>query len=65
MKVRIERAHVRDVKRVKPLWQLLIRRYHDVAGEDWPVREPGEAWQLRHQDYMTWINEATGVIFIA
>lgn len=65
MTVRIERAHVRDVKRVKPLSQLLMRRYHGVAGDDWPVREPGEAWQRRHQDYMTWINEATGVIFIA
>lgn len=65
MTVRIERAHVRDVRRVKPLWQLLVHRYRDVAAGDWPVREPDEAWQRRHQDYLVWINEATGVVFIA
>ncbi|WP_168583673.1 GNAT family N-acetyltransferase [Gephyromycinifex aptenodytis] len=65
MTVRIERAHVRDVKRVKPLWQLLVQRYADVAADDWPVRDANDAWQRRHQDYLTWINEASGVIFIA
>ncbi|MDO5628569.1 MAG: GNAT family N-acetyltransferase [Mobilicoccus sp.] len=65
MTVRIERAHVRDVTRVKPLWKLLVARYQEVAGDDWPVRDPQEAWDRRHQEYMSWINEGAGVLLLA
>lgn len=65
MTVRIERAHVRDVTRVKPLWKLLLSRYKDYAAGDWPVRDPKEAWERRHQEYLSWINEGAGVIFLA
>ncbi|GMA40074.1 GNAT family N-acetyltransferase [Mobilicoccus caccae] len=65
MTVRIERAHVRDVTRVKPLWKLLLQRYRDYAAGDWPVRDPKEAWERRHQEYLSWINDGMGVIYLA
>lgn len=65
MTVRIQRASVRDVTKVKPLWQLMMHTYQEVAGKDWPLSDPQEAWQERHQDYLTWLNEASGVLFIA
>lgn len=65
MTVRIKRASVRDVTKVKPLWSLMMQSYQDVAGNDWPIRDPQEAWQRRHQDYLVWLNEAAGVLFIA
>ncbi|WP_040158653.1 GNAT family N-acetyltransferase [Mobilicoccus massiliensis] len=65
MTVRIERAHVRDVNRVKPLWKLLLSRYRDYAGDDWPVRDAKDAWERRHQEYLGWINDGVGVIYLA
>ena len=65
MTVRIERAHVRDVSRVKPLWKMLLQRYQDYAAGDWPVRDPQDAWQRRHQEYLSWINDGVGALFLA
>lgn len=65
MSVTIQRAHVRDVSRVKPLWKLLLQRYRAYAAGDWPVRDPKEAWERRHQDYLSWINDGMGVIYLA
>ena len=61
----IERAHIRDLAKVKPFWKAMVEHYHDTLAGQWPVRTPEQAWQLRHQEYMTWINEGTGVVFIA
>ena len=65
MTVTIQRAHVRDVSRVKPLWILFLQRYQDYTAGDWPVRDPKDAWQLRHQEYLSWINDGAGVIYLA
>lgn len=65
MTFRIERAHVRDLKRVKPLWKSMICRYREISQGAWEVREPGEAWERRHQEYLDWINDASGVVFMA
>ncbi len=61
----IERAHIRDLAKVKPFWKKMVEHYHDTLAGQWPVRSPDAAWQLRHQEYMTWINEGTGVVFVA
>ncbi len=61
----IERAHIRDLAQVKPFWKAMVQHYHETLAGAWPVRSPEEAWQLRHQEYMVWINEGTGVVFLA
>ncbi|MBK7721665.1 MAG: glutamate-5-semialdehyde dehydrogenase [Austwickia sp.] len=61
----IERAHIRDLAKVKPFWKAMVEHYHETLAGQWPVRTPEQAWQLRHQEYMTWINEGSGVVFIA
>lgn len=65
MPYKIERAHIRDLAKVKPFWKAMVAHYHDTLAGQWPVRTPEQAWQLRHQEYMTWINENTGVVFLA
>ena len=65
MTFHIERAHVRDLTKVKPLWKAMIHHYATITDGLWAVREPTEAWQRRHQEYLNWINDATGVIFLA
>lgn len=65
MTFQIDRAHVRDISRVKPLWKQMVADYGSITGGVWRVLEPGEAWQRRLQEYLSWINDATGVLFIA
>lgn len=65
MTFRIERAHARDLTRVKPLWKAMISSYRDIAGGSWTIRGPREAWERRHQEYLEWINDASGVVFLA
>lgn len=65
MTFQIDRAHVRDISRVKPLWKQMVSDYASISGGIWRVLEPSEAWQRRLQEYLSWINEATGVIYIA
>lgn len=65
MTVRIERAHARDIIRVKRHWKMLLKSYHEYAAGDWPVRDPKEAWERRQHEYLSWINEGEGVIFLA
>lgn len=65
MTFRIERAHARDLVKVKHLWKAMINDYQRLSDGLWEVREPGEAWARRHQQYLDWINDAGGVIFLA
>lgn len=65
MTFQIDRAHVRDISRVKPLWKQMVSDYASISGGVWQVLEPGEAWQRRLQEYLSWMNEAGGVIYIA
>lgn len=65
MTPRITRAHARDLNKVKPLWKQMIQRYRDMSNGIWEVRDPQEAWQRRHQQYLEWVNDASGVVFIA
>ncbi len=62
---RIERAHVRELKLVKPLWQNMLAIVRDLSRDTLPVRDVDEAWRYRHQEYMTWINDGTGAVIIA
>lgn len=65
MTIKIDRAHVRDIAKVKPLWKLMVTEYANVSGGKWRVLEPGEAWKLRLQEYLSWINDATGIVYVA
>lgn len=65
MTLKIERAHVRDIAKVKPLWKLMVSEYATLSGGKWRVLGPDEAWQLRLQEYLSWINDATGFVYVA
>ena len=43
----------------------MVADYREMSDGIWAVREPQEAWQRRHQEYLDWINDAGGVIFLA
>lgn len=65
MTVRITRARARDLTKLKRLWKAMISDYVDFTDGVWQVREPQDAWQRRLQEYLEWINDGTGIVFVA
>ena len=65
MTIHVQRARVRDLGKVKPLWRHLLRAVEEGSHGIWQVTDPDEAWQARMQEYLDWINDATGVVFLA
>lgn len=65
MTIRIDRAHLRDLTKVKPLWKAMVADYAELSDGLCEVRAPQEAWEHRHQEYLEWINDAGGVVFLA
>lgn len=61
----IARAHIRDLPKVKPFWKAMLESYVRLAGAELPVRDPSEAWALRHDEYHLWLNEGAGMVFLA
>ncbi len=43
---------------VEPLFKEMVEHHRMVAGDQWPVRNGGEAWRLRRRQYVAWL--ATG-----
>ncbi len=65
MDIEISAGDVSDVDSLAPLWMLMVEHHREVVGEQWPVRSPEQAWELRRQQYHTWLDEASGLLFIA
>jgi ribosomal protein S18 acetylase RimI-like enzyme len=41
---------------VGPLFRGMVEHHRLVAGEDWPVREAGAAWDRRRRQYADWLS---------
>ena len=65
MDCRVRRADVTDVDSLEPLWVSMVDHHREVAGDDWPVRASGEAWSIRRQEYLTWLGDGSGTLFLA
>jgi ribosomal protein S18 acetylase RimI-like enzyme len=49
---------VRDaaqLNHVEPLFRGMVEHHRAVAGMEWPVRESGEAWRRRREQYAEWL----------
>jgi ribosomal protein S18 acetylase RimI-like enzyme len=44
-----------ELDRVEPLFRGMVEHHRVVAGMEWPVRESGEAWRRRREQYAGWL----------
>ena len=40
----------------------MVDHHRKVAGRDLPVRPPDEAWAMRRQEYVHWLNDRSGLL---
>jgi ribosomal protein S18 acetylase RimI-like enzyme len=54
-----------DVDVLEPLWKALVEHHREIAGGEVAVRPAQEAWQRRRRQYESWLEEGTGLLFLA
>ena len=54
-----------DVDDVGPLWRAMVGHHRELAGDDLPVREPGESWAICRADYQRWLADGSGLLLLA
>jgi ribosomal protein S18 acetylase RimI-like enzyme len=61
----IRRGALGDLEQLRPLWVSMVEHHREVSGHTWPVRDADEAWRRRRQEYVAWLGDGTGTLFLA
>jgi ribosomal protein S18 acetylase RimI-like enzyme len=48
-----------------PLFRAMVDHHRELTGRDWPVRDRGEAWRLRRQQYADWLASGQAWLLLA
>jgi ribosomal protein S18 acetylase RimI-like enzyme len=54
-----------DVDSLAPLWMAMVEHHRTVVAGRVPVRPPGEAWERRRREYVSWLEDGSGLLFLA
>jgi ribosomal protein S18 acetylase RimI-like enzyme len=63
--LRIERATLDRIDDAGPLFEEMVEHHRRVAGDAFPVRMAGNAWQRRRQEYEHWLREGRATMLLA
>ena len=61
----IRRGGIGDVEQLRPLWMSMVEHHREVSGRAWPVRDANDAWMRRRGEYIAWLGDSTGTLFVA
>jgi ribosomal protein S18 acetylase RimI-like enzyme len=61
----IRRGALGDVEQLRPLWVSMVEHHREVSGRAWPVRNADDAWRRRREEYVAWLGDGTGTLFLA
>lgn len=61
----IRRGDLGDVEMLRTLWVSMVEHHREVAGREWPVRSADDAWRRRRDEYVAWLGDGTGTLFLA
>lgn len=61
----ISRGGLGDVDSLEPLWMSMVEHHREVSGRTWPVRSAAGAWAIRREQYMSWLGDGSGTLFLA
>jgi ribosomal protein S18 acetylase RimI-like enzyme len=65
LKVSVHAATEGDVPLVADLWKTMVEHHRSLVGDRWPVRSAELAWEIRRDQYTTWLREGTGFLLFA
>jgi ribosomal protein S18 acetylase RimI-like enzyme len=63
--IEISRGTVADVDAVAPLWRGMVEHHRSVVAGQVPVRPGDESWRRRRREYLAWLADGSGLLFLA
>ncbi len=65
MNIKVTAGGEADVASLQALWVSMVEYHRDLVGDEWPVRPAEQAWSLRQAQYLRWLEDGTGLLFVA
>jgi ribosomal protein S18 acetylase RimI-like enzyme len=65
MDIEIAPGSLPDVDALAPLWKTMVEHHRQVVAGQVPVRPAEDAWQRRRREYAAWLEDGTGLLFLA
>lgn len=65
MDIDVVAGSVTDVDDLAALWIAMVEHHRHLVGQEYPVRAAEQSWTVCRQEYRRWLEEATGLLFIA
>jgi ribosomal protein S18 acetylase RimI-like enzyme len=65
VQIEVREGNDADIQRLEPLWRAMLEHHRAIQGDSWPVRPPDESWRRRRQQYRTWLDDGTALLFVA
>jgi ribosomal protein S18 acetylase RimI-like enzyme len=63
--IEISSGDLADVDMLAPLWKAMVEHHRAVVAGQVPVRDADEAWQRRRREYVSWLEDGSGLLFLA
>jgi ribosomal protein S18 acetylase RimI-like enzyme len=63
--IEITSGGLADVDALAPLWMAMVEHHRTVVAGRVPVRSAGEAWERRRREYVSWLEDGSGLLFLA
>jgi ribosomal protein S18 acetylase RimI-like enzyme len=63
--IEITSGSLADVDVLAPLWMAMVEHHRVVVGGQVPVRSAEEAWHRRRREYVSWLEDGSGLLFLA
>jgi ribosomal protein S18 acetylase RimI-like enzyme len=65
MDIEITSGALGDVDALAPLWKAMVEHHRTVVAGQVPVRPAGESWERRRREYVSWLEDGSGLLFLA
>ncbi|GAA5117553.1 GNAT family N-acetyltransferase [Pseudonocardia adelaidensis] len=65
MDIEITRGRLADVDALAPLWTAMVEHHRTVVAGRVPVRPAAESWDMRRREYASWLDDGSGLLFLA
>lgn len=65
MDIEITSGGLPDVDALAPPWMAMVEHHRTVVAGRVPVRAAGEAWEQRRRQYVSWLEDGSGLLFLA
>jgi ribosomal protein S18 acetylase RimI-like enzyme len=63
--IEITSGSLTDLDSLAPLWMAMVEHHRAVVSGRVPVRPAGEAWERRRRQYESWLQDGSGLLFLA